>query len=81
VVRTQVSLTQAQYSALKASSEQTGSSLAELVRRAVDRWLEVSPSVSTREQMVGRALAVCGQFTSDVMNLSENHDRLAFDEE
>ena len=79
MVRTQIQLTKAQYASLKATAEDTGSSLAELIRQAVDSWLQRSARLP-REERIQRALAVCGQFHSAVPDLSERHDEYAFED-
>lgn len=42
--RTQITLTDGQYARLRDESERTGASLAELIRRAVDREYEQPPN-------------------------------------
>jgi len=52
--RTQITLTDRQYARLRDESERTGSSLAELIRRAVDREYE-QPSDEQRLRLLDSA--------------------------
>jgi hypothetical protein len=49
-------------------------SMAELIRRAVDNWLQQSGSTD-REELKRRALTVAGQFNSGHSDISTEHDR------
>ncbi|BDB11480.1 hypothetical protein TthTMY_12190 [Thermus thermophilus] len=72
MVRTQVQLTEAQWSRLKAKARAEGVSLAELVRRAVERFLEEEEGY---EDKARRALLALGRFASGQGDVSEAHDR------
>ncbi len=72
MVRTQVQLTEAQWARLKAKAHAEGVSLAELVRRAVDRFLEEGEGY---EEKARRALLAVGRFASGQREVSEAHDR------
>jgi len=74
MVRTQISLTEPQLKGLRELSERTGESMAELVRRGVDRVLAEEGHVD-REERRRRALAVAGRFSSGKKDISVNHDR------
>lgn len=78
MVRTQIQLTESQYSALKRESEARGCSLAEAVRQAVDAWLQ-APAPIPRDELVRRAIEVCGRFRSELGDLSINHDHYTFE--
>jgi len=73
MVRTQIQLTEDQSQALKEKAAQESVSMAELIRRAVDHWLQARDSIplEVRRQ---RALAVVGQFHSGKSDVSERHD-------
>jgi hypothetical protein len=73
MVRTQIQLTEAQSQALKEKAARENVSMAELIRRAVDHWLQTRDSISLEERRQ-RALAVVGQFHSGKSDVSERHD-------
>ncbi len=73
MVRTQVQLTEAQWARLKAKARAEGVSLAELVRRAVERFLEEEGE--GHEGKARRALLAVGRFASGQGDVSEAHDR------
>lgn len=74
MVRTQISLTEAQLEALRELSQRSGESMAELVRRGVEHVLREAggPSLEERRR---RALAIAGRFSSGERDISVNHDR------
>jgi hypothetical protein len=72
MIRTQIQLTEAQAAALKALSARTGLSIAELIRRGVDRLLD-SGEVDQVERR-RRAMAAVGQFRSGLSDVAERHD-------
>jgi metal-responsive CopG/Arc/MetJ family transcriptional regulator len=74
MVRTQVQLTEEQAARLKAKAREEGTSLAELVRRAVDRLLLEEENGGYEERM-RRALLAVGRFASGARDVSEAHDR------
>ncbi|MBW6394447.1 CopG family transcriptional regulator [Thermus scotoductus] len=81
MVRTQVQLTEEQAQRLKALAQEEGVSLAELVRRAVEGYLQEKGNGSFPER-AERALAVVGRFASGLTDVSQEHDRyLAMDED
>lgn len=73
LVRTQVLLTRSQVRQLRTQAAQRGTSMAELVRRAVDAWLssEGSSTVERRQ----RALDAVGRYASGRRDVSGDHDR------
>lgn len=73
MVRTQVQLTEEQYTALKAMSITEGVSVAELIRIALNRLLEVRGATGLKER-TERAIAVAGKFKSGLGDLAERHD-------
>lgn len=73
MIRTQVQLTEKQAKALRILAAREGVSMAEIIRRAVDRvaQLEVLPD---RREMMRRILSAAGTCHSDVTDLSTRHD-------
>ncbi len=67
--RTQIQLTKDQLRALKKLAAERGQSMADLIRRAVDRLVR---EAGERKR---RALAAAGRFRSGIANLSADHDR------
>ncbi len=80
VERTQISLTEAQARRLRSLARRRGTSMAALVRDAVDR---VYPAADEPDERWTRALAAVGGFHSGARDVSVEHDRAlsdAFDE-
>jgi hypothetical protein len=74
MVRTQIQLADAQLEALRKLSAETGKSIADLTRRAVDLYLEQQRG-TTRDVLVERALSAAGKFASGLSDVSTDHDR------
>ncbi len=75
MIRTQIQLTERQARRLRIQAREQGLSLAEIIRRCVDRSLaEESP---TRAALYDRAARVVGRFTDlrGARDLSSEHDR------
>ena len=72
MVRTQIQLTEKQARALKAKAFREKTSMAELIRRAVDASLMGEPP---SEEAWARALAAAGSFNSGLSDFSEEHDK------
>lgn len=70
MVRTQIQLTEEQARALKEMSSRQGVSMAELIRRGVDRILQEGGQRERRR----RALAMLGKYR-DAPDVTSNHDR------
>ena len=70
MIRTQIQFEQKTYEALKIKSNETGKSISEIVRRALDR------SIAAQEADLKwrRALNSMGKFSSGLNNLAEKHD-------
>ncbi len=68
MVRTQISLTEAQHRYLKETARQSGASLSSLVRDAVDGLMR------GREEHRRRALEILGSFVADRDDVSVRHD-------
>jgi hypothetical protein len=73
MVRTQIQLTETQARSLKKVAMDKGTSVAEVIRRAVDNMVQRSPKVSSEER-VRRALEIVGKFRSGRRNVSQKHD-------
>jgi predicted DNA-binding protein len=74
MVRTQVRLSADQVARLKARALEEGVSLAELVRRAVERYLAEEEG-GGYEERARRALEAVGRFASGAGDVGEAHDR------
>jgi predicted DNA-binding protein len=74
MIRTQVQLTEAQMSALRQLSAETGKSAAELIRNGIDQYLAGRRAPSA-EDRIERALRVAGSFASGGSDGSAKHDR------
>ena len=70
MIRTQIQFEQKTYESLKTKSNETGKSISEIVRRALDR------SIAAQEADLKwrRALNSMGKFSSGLNNLAEKHD-------
>ena len=74
MVRTQIQLTEEQAARLRRLAAQKGISMAQIVREAVERYMEQTGAVDESE-LDARALAVIGQFASGRRDVSAEHDR------
>ena len=70
MIRTQIQFEQKTYESLKTKSNETGKSISEIVRRALDR----SIAAQEIDQKWARALSSMGKFSSGLSNLAEKHD-------
>jgi hypothetical protein len=75
VVRTQIQLTERQARQLRAQARERGLSLAEIIRRYVEKGL--SEETSDREALYERAARAVGRFTDrdGARDVSSGHDR------
>jgi len=73
MVRTQIQLTENQWTTLKKRAAQQEISIAELIRRSVDMWLAGEQTV-TADVQHARARATIGKFKSGKKDISSNHD-------
>ena len=73
MVRTQVQLTEAQAQGLKDLAVSSGTSMAGLVRQAVDELL--TRGRPNQEDFRSRARAAAGRFRSGISDLGAKHDR------
>jgi hypothetical protein len=63
MVRTQIQLTEAQAKTIKKVAMEKGTSVAEVIRRAVENMVQSSPKVSIQER-ISRAIEIAGKFRS-----------------
>jgi predicted DNA-binding protein len=68
MVRTQISLTEEQHRFLKILSKESGRSLSELIRQAIEQMRKLESS--QRKQ----AASILGQFKADKDDISSKHD-------
>ena len=73
MLRTQIQMTEEQVKRLRKIASVQHKSMAELIRQAVDKFIESRAGVDTEERKK-RAIALAGRFHSGVANLSEAHD-------
>jgi len=73
MIRTQIQLTDEQTAGLKSLSAEKGGSMAEWIRKAVDRLILEAGEPSWEERKK-RALAAVGIGHSDFDDIAENHD-------
>ena len=69
MVRTQIQLTEAQVSKIKKAAMDQGTSVAEVIRRAVENMVQSSAKMSTQER-AKRAIEIAGKFHSGKKNIS-----------
>jgi hypothetical protein len=74
MVRTQIQLTEEQSINLRQLAEQENISVAELIRRSVERYLQEQRGFSTEERKQ-RLLSVIGIGDSGVTDLGVSHDK------
>ncbi|MBI2322382.1 MAG: ribbon-helix-helix protein, CopG family [Chloroflexi bacterium] len=73
MLRTQVQLTEEQLARLRALARRDGSSVAEVVRRAVDHFITEDEAERQRHR-AERLLSIVGRFSSGLGDLAERHD-------
>lgn len=83
VIRTQIQLTEKQARALRARAKSEGISLAEMIRRCVDKGL--ADGKPSRAELYARAVRAFGRFSDreGATDVGENHDKYldeAFDD-
>lgn len=74
LVRTQIQLTEAQAAELRRLAAEQGTSVAELVREAVEALL-ANRTKPTRHELKQRALAAVGRYRSGLSDVAVQHDR------
>jgi hypothetical protein len=78
MVRTQIQLTQELATRVRELAAREHSSMAEIIRMALTRYLETAPK-SGMDERYTRAMAAAGRFRSGTRRLSIEHDA-AFEE-
>lgn len=73
MVRTQIQLHEEQVKRVKEIAQAKNTSMAEIIRRAVDMLLESQHEPSKKERWL-RSLEVIGKFSSDRTDIAANHD-------
>jgi hypothetical protein len=73
MVRTQIQLTENQLDSLKRLSVNSGRSIADLIREAVELSLRKQGAANSDDR-IKRALAVAGKFSSGARDVSVHHD-------
>jgi hypothetical protein len=73
MVRTQIQLTEKQARELKSIAAARGISMAELIRKSVDLYIQTAIE-PTRQEMVQKLKEAAGKYTTGVPDLAENHD-------
>ena len=74
MVRTQIQLTETQARNIKRVARDQGTSIAEIIRCAVENMVQASPRISSQER-VRRAVEIVGKFGSGKRNVSQKHDK------
>lgn len=75
MIRTQIQLTEKQVKTLKAMARRQRVSMAELIRRGIDRYIQTEEPIPSDEERRRRAIALVGRFPSGVSDVSINHDK------
>ncbi len=73
MVRTQIQLTDEQANILKKMANSRHSSIAELIRRAVDNLIKSNPELDIEERKI-KAIKILGKFKSGKKDISTRHD-------
>jgi hypothetical protein len=74
MVTTEIQLTEKQSRALAKLSAEEGMSVAELIQKSINRYIDEPDRVITDEQWE-RAFAIVGKYNSGVPDLGTNHDK------
>ena len=74
MIRTQIQLTEKQYKALKELSARDNTSMAGLVREAVECY-SAERVISSNKKKYRKALDAVGKFESNYKDISKNHDK------
>jgi hypothetical protein len=74
MIRTQIQLTEAQAKALRELSRRENISIAKLIRRSLDQFLNSSMVIDAEERRI-RAIKAVGRFRSGKSDISLHHDR------
>ena len=75
MVRSQIQFPREQLSSVRVIARSEGVSVAEVVRRAVDHYLEYKAPAVREDVLRSRARAVSGRYASGFRDTSTDHDR------
>lgn len=75
MVRSQIQFPEEQLESIRAIARSEGVSIAEVVRRAVDRYAEHRLPAAREDALRARARSVVGRYASGTRDASTNHDR------
>ena len=73
MIRMQIQLTESQAKAVKRAAMEEGTSVAEVIRRAVERMAGERPKMNAQER-ARRAIEIAGKFRSGKKGVSQKHD-------
>jgi hypothetical protein len=74
MIRTQIQLTEPQAKKLQKLAQTEGLSVAELIRRSVDYYIQ-DPDGPDHQRLVTRAKEAAGKYQAVAKDLAKNHDR------
>jgi predicted DNA-binding protein len=74
MIRTQVQLTEEQSRRLHAEARRSGKSVAEIIRRSVDRYLDLGAESGAGNATRMSALEITGRFHSGKSDIADRHD-------
>ena len=74
MIRTQIQVTEAQLSALRQLSTESGRSISDLVREGVEAVISTRHGVN-RAERIERAIRAAGRFSTGLKDGSAHHDR------
>jgi predicted DNA-binding protein len=72
MIRTQISISQAQARRLRRLAADRGISMAHVVREAIDAY--APDDAAARDERVRRAISAAGRFSSGLSDVSDRHD-------
>jgi hypothetical protein len=75
MIRTQIQLKEEQMNALKKIAAAKQSSIAQLIRKAVDNFIKSGSALPDDEERRKRALSIAGRYSSGRHNISADHDK------
>jgi len=73
MIRTQIQLTEEQAAHLKRAAHEGNESIASIIRKALDLYFSNQPL--DRKALFQQAIGVVGKYSSDVSDVSLEHDR------
>jgi 16S rRNA U516 pseudouridylate synthase RsuA-like enzyme len=73
MVRTQIQLTEQQARELKSMAAARGITMAELIRKSVDLYIQTAAE-PTHQEMVQKLKELAGKYTTGITDWAENHD-------